>query len=122
RAFASAAGAQLWYEWRRNGVLFPLMAGVLLAMGGVLAVFGPSWFLEHAEQRPAFELVLLAAFVALPVGLGVILGSAMSGDAYGGGIQFPAFLGMRPLTTPAFVAVKLRMTALSSAAACGLTF
>ncbi|MCI0464175.1 MAG: hypothetical protein L0Z62_45150 [Gemmataceae bacterium] len=114
RAFASAAGAQLWYEWRRNGTYFPLLVGCLLALCGSLGLWT-----QQPEDGPNSALFLTGSLLTLPVILASLMASGMGkGDIRTPDPTFPPFLAARPLATTAFVGAKLRMTALSALAAC----
>jgi hypothetical protein len=109
RLFASAAAAQFWFEWRRSGLLLPLLTGALL-----LVLIGPlSWELRNDS---GITLRILVAILALPLILAAPLGKAFSKpDFWSPDLGLPAFIAVRPLATSEMVAIKLRVAALSTA-------
>ncbi len=112
RAFASAAGAQLWYEWWRNGTLFPQVVGCLLAF------FGPFLLLTEDDWL-GYAPALIGSFLALPPILAGLMAAGMGkGDIRTSTMAFPPFLAVRPMATTAFVRVKFRMATFSALAAC----
>jgi hypothetical protein len=128
--FASPARAQLWCEWRQHGLGFPLfLLGSYLALTGMvlylarigdvaeigggfslLAPFSPETRVTAVVFHPLLEMPLLLAAV-LGVGLGAV----------GPGVRTSPFLLTRPLTGAALVTAKLRLAALTTLAAAGVT-
>jgi hypothetical protein len=109
RPFASAASAQVWFEWRRHGINLPLM----------VALFMP-WFLPIlAVAEKDAVLVLIISMIALPPFLAMFAASTVSKtnpwvkDYYG----VTPFTAVRPMTCGGLVAAKLTMAALSTLAA-----
>jgi hypothetical protein len=110
RPFASPAAAQLWYEWCRNGYIFPLTEIALLAISIPLCLFIP-------DRHPV--VLLLGLNPLLPVLLSQSIGMAVGkGDVTTKDYYYPAFLTVRPLSSVDFVRAKLAMTARSALAAC----
>lgn len=131
--FASSERAQLWAEWRRNGLLLPLMVTVVclllsvpLFLVGEVAPLDPTrppaqpgtsvgsllvnvWF-----RTVEFCLPLPLLFASL-VGCGARRADTRRTDR-----TLHLFLATRPMTSPAMIAVKLRMAALSTLAAWGV--
>jgi hypothetical protein len=108
RPFATAAGAQLWCEWRRHGTGLPLVVACLLP----LFVLG----MARGQANAIFTLVLLIMTLMTPVliaGLaGTLVGkhNSLVRDYYG----VPAFTATRPLTSGSLIAAKLKAAALAT--------
>ena len=102
--FASAARAQVWFEWRRHGRTLPGLIAILLPFELALL-----WLAKDAQSF-VFEILLvvvltpplMAAFVATTV-------SKSNPDArFSYGVT--PFIATRPLTSPALVVATLEMT------------
>jgi len=108
RAFRSANAAQFWFEWRRSGLLLPLLVGSLLAI-----VTGPlSWYTLHVA---ADSLRILIAILLMPMLLALAIGKAFSRpDFWSSDLSIPGFIAVRPLSTFDMVATKLKVAALST--------
>jgi len=106
--FASPAAAQLWFEWRRNGLLLPGCIGALL-----LLVIGPlSWAYRHDPESTAWVLawtLVLPLLLALPIGKGW-----SRPDFWSGRLSLPPFVAVRPITAGEWVVVRLKVAALSA--------
>jgi hypothetical protein len=114
RPFASAAGALLWWEWRRNAVV----ALVLLAFFYTAFLVPPLLF-GHTEVLPLGQTLaplLLAPFLVGALG-GAGLGKADYRERASG---LPSFLATRPVTATAVVAAKWKAAALLTLAAWAL--
>jgi hypothetical protein len=109
KAFASAAAAQFWFEWRRSGYLLPLSVAALL-----LVFIGPlSWWLR---DDPLAAPWLLAWTLALPLALAAMIGKGFSRtDFWSNDQSLPSFIAIRPLATGEMVVVKMKVAALSAA-------
>ena len=108
RLFDSPAAAQFWFEWRRSGLLLPLLIGGLL-----LAVIGPlSWGLENDSGT---TLRILVAALVMPVILAAPVGKGFSKpDFWSADLSLPAFVAIRPLATDEMVVIKMKAAALSA--------
>jgi hypothetical protein len=108
RMFSSAQSAQFWFEWRRCGLVLPLLVGALLAV-----VIGPlSWY--H-RSNGSDSLRILAATLAMPPILALAIGKAFSRpDFWSGELQIPAFIAVRPISTADLVATKIKVAAVSA--------
>lgn len=131
RPFASPAHAQLWLEWRRNGIALPLfVAGV-----GVLLTLPLLWLRDltpmgtnGALPAPALQDLELNLWVKLqegallwPVVLAAIAGCGLrKSDTRRKELSLHPLLATRPMTSGALVAAKLQMAALSTLAAWGV--
>ena len=106
--FRSPASAQLWYEWRRAGVLLPSCIGALLVL-----VIGPlSWFLRNEAGGAVW---ILGWTLAMPVILAFPLGKGFSkADFWSRDLSLPAFIAVRPLATGEMVVTKMKVAALSA--------
>jgi hypothetical protein len=118
RDFASPAAAQFWFEWRRNGIVFPWF------MGSLLVIFGPVLLaVNRPELGPEYLPIVIGSFVLLAPAMSGLFGSGMGkGDCRAKDLSFPSFLAVRPLSSTEFVRVKFRMTALSAFVACSVGF
>ncbi len=101
--FASPAGAQAWFEWRRHGRSLPALVGMLLPFELAL-LFIPG-------NTLAFVFVILLAVLLTPP-LMAVFAAATVGNA-----NLTAFIGTRPLTSAALIAAKLKATIWSTLAA-----
>lgn len=114
--FASPAGAQAWFEWRRHGWTLPALVGILLPFE--LAVV---WL---ARDAAAFVFEILFLVAVTPPFMAAFTGWAGSkpqpgvGDSYGAS----PFFATRPLTTAELIGAKLKMASWSTLAAWGLVF
>lgn len=113
--FASPAGAQAWFEWRRHGRTLPALVGILLPFE--LTVL---WL---AKDAPAFVFEILFLVAVTPPFMSAFAGWSASkppahagGDAYG----LSPFSATRPLTTAELIGAKVKMAMWSTLAAWGL--
>lgn len=107
-AFTNPAAAYFWFEWRSSGVVLPaLVGGVML-----VAVMPMSW-LVRGDAGDTFRLLLAAlaapVVLAIPVGIGFSKPMFWSED-----LAIPAFLAIRPVSSEDFVAIKVKVAALSA--------
>jgi pimeloyl-ACP methyl ester carboxylesterase len=108
RPFGSAAGAQAWIEWRRNGVVLP----VCVAFALVLIVGPISWINGTGPRTTAVTLGWIAA---LPVLLAGLVGLGFSRpDFWTGDLALAPFVATRPVATGALVIAKLKAAGLST--------
>jgi hypothetical protein len=109
KVFRSAASAQLWYEWRRAGLLLPSSIGALLVL-----VIGPlAWLLR---DEPGSAVWILGWTLAMPIMLAFPLGKGFSkADFWSADLSLPAFIAVRPLATGEMIVTKMKVAALSAA-------
>jgi hypothetical protein len=112
RPFASAAGALLWWEWRRNATVVL----VVLAFS-YTALLVPPLLLPHSEVLTLGQTLVPLLFVPLLVG--ALAGTGLGKPDYRG-VGFSSFLATRPVTATAIVAAKQKAAALLTLAAWGL--
>lgn len=106
--FASAARAQLWFEWRRHGRALPMWVAILLPFEMALI------FVAGSDRPRLLFYTLLAVLItppfmaafAAPLGKSEVAGS----DPY----RMSPFVATRPLSTATLVAAKLWMALLST--------
>lgn len=105
--FAGVPAAQFWFEWRNAGVALPAVVAVVVA-----AVIAPmSWL---ARDNPGDTFRLLLATLAAPVVVAIPLGMAFAKVRFWAeDLSMPAFLAVRPLSSQAFVAAKVRVALVS---------
>jgi len=101
--------AQVWYEWRRCGVVLPALVGSLL-----VAVIGPlSWF---RRNDPKTSTLILIVTVAMPVILALPIGKAFSKpDLWLRDLSVPPMVAVRPLDDTDLVVAKMKVAARSAA-------
>jgi hypothetical protein len=109
KPFRSAAAAQFWFEWRRSGLVLPI-----LVVGLFLVAIGPlSWSLQASAT--GLERVLIAT-LAMPIILALPVGKAFSKpDLWSGDLAVPAVVAVRPLANSDIVFIKMKVAALSAA-------
>jgi hypothetical protein len=109
RGFRSPASAQFWLEWRRSGMLLPLLIGALL-----IVFIGPiAW---TTANTPGASLWILFWTLALPPIVALPLGKGFSKpDFWSANLNLPAYVAVRPLATGEMVVIKMKVAALSAA-------
>ena len=117
--FRSAAAAQLWFEWRRNGRSLPVLVALVLPFElGTLFItgFGSTSYVFKVLIATLFTPILMAAFTAATVNKA----NPFARDAYG----VTPFTATKPITTTALIVAKLKMAMWSTLAAwlVGLAF
>jgi len=108
RPFASAAGAQVWFEWRCTGNSLPVMTGLVLPIA-----LSPLALLGKNEVIPTANTLLGA--LAIPVFLGGIAGVTTSRDRSLSKEQhgLAPFTATLPMSTAGMVGARLKSAALS---------
>jgi hypothetical protein len=111
RDFASAARAQLWFEWRQYGRSLPLLVAIVLPVGLSLLFLFRETAVIVVEIVVASLLVppFMAIFVAATAGKS----SANASESYG----MTAFIATRPVEDRALVLAKWQAALLSTLAA-----
>ena len=111
RDFASAARAQLWFEWRQHGRTLPLLVAIVLPVGLSLL------FLFHETPVIVVEIVvaslLLPPFLAIFAAAAAGKSSSNASESYG----ITPFIATRPIEDRALVAAKWKAALLSTFAA-----
>jgi hypothetical protein len=109
--FASPAGAQLWFEWRRHGRSMPALVAILLPFElALLFVF---------SQTPVIIFETLLAVLLTPAFMATFAAATVSKsnpdgkDAYG----VAPFIATRPMTSASLIAARLKATIWSALAA-----
>jgi hypothetical protein len=104
RPFGSPGRALLWWDFRRNGVLLPVLVGCGLV---ILTLFVHRW-----EKTTVLQVIVLD-LIYLPF-LGVLVGCVLGKpDLWSRPLRLPSFLGVRPVRTGDLVIAKLKSGALS---------
>ncbi len=116
RPFGSADRAQLWFEWRGSGYVYPSFAGLMLVLCMVVA-----GFLGTPDTGIAtLSLTMIVFFMGL---MSALVGGALAKthfQARESGIS--AFTLARPMSSGGLVAAKLKAAALSAIAGWVLVF
>jgi hypothetical protein len=102
-AFRSAAGAQVWFEWRMHGWSLPAMVAIVVPVELLLL------FIPGNGTAPIIFVTVVAALLTPPF-LAVFAAARQSAG-------LTAFMVTRPMTSPALVAAKLKMAFWSTLAA-----
>jgi hypothetical protein len=119
RAFPSPARAQLWYEWRRHLLGFPLVIGCCMALQLALVL----WIDAEVGPRPAAHVIreglgfLLGPLIMAPF-FGCFL--ARTGTSSANPYLVSSFTATRPVSVTTLVAAKLKGSALVALAAWAL--
>lgn len=109
--FATPAGAQLWFEWRTVGVLFPLLVIGVLVLG-----ISPLLLLLGNDPVKVQNIVLWT--LAMPIVLAHAVGIAISKPSlWDEGLGVPVITATKPLGTAELVAIRIRVATLSVAVA-----
>ena len=115
--FRSAAAAQLWFEWRRNGKSLPMMVAFVLPFQLSLPFitgYGSTWFTFELVSAILFTPVVMAGFA----GAAVSKANPFGRDVYG----VTPFTATRPLASAQLIAAKLKMAMWSTLAGWTLVF
>lgn len=129
RPFRSAQAAQLWLEWRTNGIVLPVMTGVLyliyipigtLVVGGLVSGFAVSDLgIGHIQTYSAFRwvpiLIPTTALLLVTAGASVLQGTVQRDRSL-----MPFFAG-RPMTSWDLAMAKVRCATVSALATWALT-
>jgi hypothetical protein len=115
RPFATAARAQVWFEWRRHGLALPFLVGLVLPM----LLLGAAFARIDPEISSA---ALLMTAAALPPVFAPFVGASFGkmNPWVKGYYGVPPFTAVRPMTSGGLVGAKLKMAALSTLTAWAL--
>jgi hypothetical protein len=111
RPFRSIGGAQLWFEWRRNGKSLPLLVAMVLPFELALPFitgYGSRTFIFELLFFLLLTPIVMAGFAAATVSKANPFGR----DVYG----VTPFMATRPLTSAGLISAKLKMAMLSTLA------
>jgi hypothetical protein len=107
--FASAARAQLWFEWRQKGLILPCLLGVFML--GLLLTVPVTAFDAPLLMR------VLSAFVGLPLVAAFVVGFGMGKRSFWAKeLGLTPYTATRPVSSGALALAKLRMAARSAVA------
>jgi len=113
RPFPSPERAQLWFEWKQYGKLFPGYVGLYL----IILLFAAATGNFDPGQTILFDMMLV---FLCPV-LAALFGLSYAGVSFWkGDLQLPVFSGIRPMSSGDLAREKLRMASLSAGAAWAL--
>jgi hypothetical protein len=118
KPFASASGAQFWYEWRQGGVVLPLCVGGLL-----LLAFTPLSWLMCSDHDSVLWVSGWA--LALPLLLGAFIGKEFAKPTlWSRDVSLNPFLAVRPIPAGELVVTRMKVAAASVTVAwfCSLLF
>jgi len=107
--FGSPAAAQFWFEWRRTGWLLPVCTAFVI----VVIITPVSWF---NRNDPQFTNYIWGRIFGIPLLLAFAIGKGfIKCEFWSANLALPQFLAIRPLSAGQFVAVKMKVAALSVA-------
>lgn len=114
RAQWSAARAQAWYEWRRNGRALPVWVAIILPLELLL--------LWVAGTATSLVIAILLGALLIPVVVATFAAASVSkpGGSASDGYALAPFVAARPRTDAQLLAAKLSMTIRSTLAAWAL--
>ncbi|MDP6557157.1 MAG: hypothetical protein QGG71_20990, partial [Pirellulaceae bacterium] len=111
RSLSSPLRAQVWFEWRRKGVGFPMFAGLVILFVAACIVINrhnPDLSPNHPLRSP---ILLLVVPLVVVVSTGSIWGAYEDSR---GGPSIPAFLATRPMTCAGLIWAKMKAAAISA--------
>jgi hypothetical protein len=118
RTFGSPSGAQVWFEWRRNGLGLLITVGLMILFLALLIAVGR----QNPRHPPGSPLRSPILLLAVP-----LLASWVGGGSWGScgdarsGQAIPAFLATRPLTNAGLIWAKMKAAAIGAAVVWGMT-
>ena len=108
RAFANAAAAHFWFEWRSSGMVLPVL------VVGIVLLRHPADLVVRATDPPARRIFCSWRWPRRSswhsVGMAFCKPAFWSED-----LDVPAFVAVRPLSSAELVAIKVKVAAVSAA-------
>jgi hypothetical protein len=106
--FRSPGAAQFWFEWRRSGLVLPLLVSGLL-----ITVIGPiSW---HVRNDSGGSFQILTIVLTMPVLLAWPIGKGFSKpDFWSQDLSMSGFIAVKPITNADVVLIKMKVAAASA--------
>jgi hypothetical protein len=124
RSFKSPEAAQLWMEWKRNGIMLPLLVAATCSLFSVPLLFirdiAPLKLVPPGAGTIEANVCLniLIASIWLPVWFSMVLGSGgRKTDLRRKDLTIHPFIATRPMTSMAVIVTKMKMAAWSAVAA-----
>jgi hypothetical protein len=111
--FASPARAQLWFEWRRHGVVLPAFMTWPLLFLSAMSLF-------DRGEKTTLLLLIGASLFLVPLMAGIVGAGLGKSDFWAKDLRLAPFLATRPITSGALVLAKLQVAAVSTLAAWAL--
>ena len=106
--FASAARAQLWFEWRRKGIFTTIVLGTTMGLVTFTYPLSAALYLGPIETLFNFS----GPFLVMIIMAGVIGGAIAKSDAWSPDLGVHPIIATRPLTTSALAFAKMKAAAL----------
>jgi len=114
--FTTAAGAQLWFEWRSKGAALLFLVVYLSALAGLPFAAASAFLVREPRTARGFLAILMVQPLVFAWLLG---GSFARDDLWSKSYAVSPFLATRPMTTGSIVGIKLVASAMSLAVAFG---
>jgi hypothetical protein len=123
KPFATAAQAQFWLEWKRNGLQMPLLALLDCLFLSVIGYCAPSGLvpLGVGTLRISSQLRLMPICLLAPLVCALIVGcTPRKSETFRKDLTLQPFLATRPLSSIGITLAKFRMAACSTLFAWGI--
>jgi hypothetical protein len=105
--FPSPAKAQLWFEWRRRGILLGVFLGVPLPLAMMLIPLPEALYLDPIETLVSFSLPFwFLLFIAQAIG-----GAVAKSDPWSAELSLHPLVATKPQSTAALVFAKMKSAA-----------
>jgi hypothetical protein len=118
RFFGSPSRAQVWFEWRRNGLGLPILVALMILF--LVTLITVSRHNPRHSPNSLFRSPILLLAIPLLAAVTVGGGWGRCGDSHSGQ-AIPAFLATRPITCAGLIWAKMKAAAISAAVVWGMT-
>jgi hypothetical protein len=119
--FRSALVAQFWLEWRRQGLLLPVIsggiAGSIVAVAFIIRrILGTAGQGGDPESGASLITLFVGPTLALPLIFSALLAPLMAGfDRFHTTRELPVYIAVRPMSNGGLILAKLAMALATSA-------
>ncbi|MHB8637744.1 MAG: hypothetical protein ACYC96_14860 [Fimbriimonadaceae bacterium] len=122
--FASPQRAQFWYEFRRGGLVFPLIVLAVCVVASIpLFFYHGMGFLIPASSISAnlyVSVYIVGLIRGVPFIAWILGGAVRISGSRTGALTMPAFIATRPLTSLELLVPRLKARTASALVACGI--
>ncbi len=114
--FGSAFRAQFWFEWRRQGLVLPVISGWITLLIYPCFFLALKWFAHWLGNDTNPPGLFLFPVWVTPIFLSILLSPALAVfDPLQTKGELPVYIAVRPLANDSFVLAKLAMALATSA-------